>query len=137
MRTLIENGTVVTASDTTRADVVIEDEKVAAVGVGIPVEADRVIDATDRYVMPGGVDPHTHFDLPFGGSFCSDDFGTGTRAAAFGGTTTIVDFALQGTGEGLRQGPRPVAREGPEGVHRLRVPHDREGGERPGPEGDG
>jgi dihydropyrimidinase len=104
MRTLIRNGTVVTATETTKADVVIEDEKVAAIGVGMPVEADRVIDATDRYVMPGGVDPHTHFDLPFGGSFCSDDFGTGTRAAAFGGTTTVVDFALQGTGEGLRQG---------------------------------
>ncbi len=104
MRTLIRNGTVVTATETTRADVIIEDERVAAIGVGMPVEADKVIDATDRYVMPGGVDPHTHFDLPFGGSFCSDDFGTGSRAAAFGGTTTVVDFALQGTGEGLRKG---------------------------------
>jgi len=104
MRTLIRSGTVVTATETTRADVIVEDEKVAAIGVGMPVEADKVIDATDRYVMPGGVDPHTHFDLPFGGSFCSDDFGTGSRAAAFGGTTTVVDFALQGTGEGLRKG---------------------------------
>ncbi len=104
MRTLIKDGTVVTATETTRADVVIEDEKVAAIGVGMPVEADKVIEAAGRYVMPGGVDPHTHFDLPFGGSFCSDDFGTGTRAAAFGGTTTVVDFALQGTGEGLRKG---------------------------------
>jgi dihydropyrimidinase len=104
MRTLIENGTIVTATETVKADVVIEDEKVAAIGLGIPVEADKVIDATDRYVMPGGVDVHTHMDLPFGGSFCSDDFETGSRAAAFGGTTTIVDFALQGTGEGLRPG---------------------------------
>ena len=104
MRTLIENGTIVTASETVKADVVIEDEKVAAIGLGIPVEADKVIDATGRYVMPGGVDVHTHMDLPFGGSFCSDDFETGSRAAAFGGTTTIVDFALQGTGEGLRPG---------------------------------
>jgi dihydropyrimidinase len=104
MRTLIENGTVVTATDTVKADVVIEDERVAAIGVGMRVEADTTIDATDRYVMPGGVDVHTHMDLPFGGSFCSDDFETGSRAAAFGGTTTIVDFALQGTGEGLRQG---------------------------------
>ena len=104
MRTLIENGTLVTATETVKADVVIEDEKVAAIGRGMRVEADRTIDATDRYVMPGGVDVHTHMDLPFGGSFCSDDFETGSRAAAFGGTTTIVDFALQGTGEGLRPG---------------------------------
>jgi dihydropyrimidinase len=104
MRTLIENGTVVTATETVKADVVIEDEKVAAIGVGMRVEADTTIDATDRYVMQGGVDVHTHMDLPFGGSFCSDDFETGSRAAAFGGTTTIVDFALQGTGEGLRPG---------------------------------
>jgi dihydropyrimidinase len=101
---LVKGGTVVTATETTQADVVIEDEKVAAIGTGMSVEADTVIDATGRYVMPGGVDVHTHMDLPFGGSFCSDDFETGTRAAAFGGTTTIVDFALQGTGEGLREG---------------------------------
>ena len=104
MRTLIEGGTVVTATETMAADVVIEDEKIAAIGVGMNVEADKVIDATGRYVMPGGVDAHTHMELPFGGSFCSDDFETGTRAAAFGGTTTIVDFALQDFGEGLRQG---------------------------------
>ena len=104
MRTLIQGGTVVTATETTEADVVIEDEKVAAIGRGMAVEADRTIDATGRYVMPGGVDVHTHMELPFGGSFCSDDFETGTRAAAFGGTTTIVDFALQDYGEGLRQG---------------------------------
>ncbi|HZN43572.1 MAG TPA: dihydropyrimidinase [Actinomycetota bacterium] len=104
MRTLIKGGTVVTATETTKADVVIEDEKIAAIGTGIPVQADVEIDATDRYVMPGGVDVHTHMDLPFGGSFCSDDFETGTIAAAFGGTTTIVDFAVQDYGEGLRQG---------------------------------
>jgi dihydropyrimidinase len=104
MRTLIRGGTVVTATETTVADVVIEDEKVAAIGTGMSVEADTVIDATGRYVMPGGVDVHTHMELPFGGSFCSDDFETGTRAAAFGGTTTIVDFAVQDYGEGLRQG---------------------------------
>jgi dihydropyrimidinase len=104
VRTLIKGGTVVTATETTRADVVIEDEKVAAIGVGMSVEADREIDATDRYVMPGGVDVHTHMELPFGGSFCSDDFETGPRAAGFGGTTTIVDFAVQDYGEGLRQG---------------------------------
>jgi dihydropyrimidinase len=101
---MIKGGTIVTATETTKADVVIEDEKVAAIGTGIPVQADIEIDATDRYVMPGGVDVHTHMDLPFGGSFCSDDFETGTIAAAFGGTTTIVDFAVQDYGEGLRQG---------------------------------
>ena len=104
MRTLIKNGTVVTASETLDADVLVEDEKVAAIALDLDVPADTVIDATDRYVIPGGVDVHTHFDLPFGGSFCSDDFGTGTRAAAFGGTTTCVDFAVQDYGESLRQG---------------------------------
>ena len=98
VKTLIQ-GTVVTATETVEADVLIEDEKVAAIGIGMAVEPTRTIDATNRYVMPGAVDVHTHMDLPFGGSFCSDDFGTGSRAAAFGGTTTIVDFALQGTGE--------------------------------------
>jgi dihydropyrimidinase len=104
VKTLIKNGTVVTASETLEADVLVEDEKVAAIALDLDVQAERTIDATDRYVIPGGVDVHTHFDLPFGGSFCSDDFGTGTRAAAFGGTTTCVDFALQDYGESLRQG---------------------------------
>ena len=104
MKTLITGGTVVTASETLQADVLVEDDKVAAIALNLDVQADRTIDATDRYVIPGGVDVHTHFDLPFGGSFCSDDFGTGTRAAAFGGTTTCVDFALQDYGESLRQG---------------------------------
>src|SRR3972149_3870756 len=104
MRTLIKGGTVVTATETTAADVVIEDEKVAAIGTGMSVEADTVLDAKGGNGMPGGVDVHTHMELPFGGSFCSDDFETGTRAAAFGGTTTIVDFAVQDYGEGLRQG---------------------------------
>ena len=104
MRTLIKNGTVVTATETVEADVLVEDERVVLIGLSLQAEADRTIDSSGRYVMPGGIDPHTHMDLPFGGSFCSDDFATGTRAAAFGGTTTIVDFALQGTDEGLRPG---------------------------------
>jgi dihydropyrimidinase len=104
VRTLVKGGTVVTATETLNADVLIEEERVSAIALNLDVEADTVIDASNRYVMPGGVDPHTHMDLPFGGSFCSDDFSTGTRAAAFGGTTTIVDFALQDAGEGLRQG---------------------------------
>jgi dihydropyrimidinase len=104
MKTLIKNGIVVTAAEATKSDVLVDDEKVAQIGLALQAEADAVIDATGKYVMPGGVDVHTHFDLPFGGSFCSDDFGTGTRAAAFGGTTTCVDFAVQDYGESLREG---------------------------------
>ncbi len=106
MKTLIQGGTVVSAAEATKADVLVDGEKVALIGTGLAetVTADRTIDATGKYVIPGGVDAHTHFDLPFGGSFCSDDFGTGTRAAAFGGTTTCIDFAVQSYGETLRQG---------------------------------
>jgi dihydropyrimidinase len=104
MKTLIKNGTVVTANDTLRADVLIEDETVRAIGTGLPAQADRVIDAAGRYVMPGAVDVHTHMELPFGGTFASDDFATGTAAAAWGGTTTIVDFAVQTFGQSLHQG---------------------------------
>ena len=117
MRTLITNGTVVNADGSYRADVLIEDEKVAAVGLGgdgsesgqalaalSPVAMDRVIDATGRWVVPGGIDPHTHMELPFGGTFAKDTFETGTRAAAFGGTTTIIDFAVQAKGQALRPG---------------------------------
>jgi dihydropyrimidinase len=103
MRTLIKNGTVVTASEMMLADVLIDGERIAAVGSGLG-EADTTIDATDKLVMPGGIDVHTHMELPFGGTFASDDFATGTRAAAFGGTTTIVDFAVQGFGETLSRG---------------------------------
>src|SRR5881409_2754983 len=104
MRTLIKNGTVVTASDTTKTDVLIDGEKIAAIGSGLATSADQVIDAENRYVMPGAIDVHTHMELPFGGTFASDDFATGTAAAAWGGTTTIVDFAVQTFGQTLRQG---------------------------------
>ena len=104
MKTLVKNGTLVTATDTARADVLVDGEKIAAVGTGLEAHADRVIDATNRYVMPGAVDVHTHMELPFGGTFASDDFATGTAAAAWGGTTTIVDFAVQSYGQTLRQG---------------------------------
>src|ERR1700704_6543288 len=104
MRTLIKNGTVVTANDTTRTDVLIDGEKIVAIGSGLSTNADQVIDAENRYVMPGAIDVHTHMELPFGGTFASDDFATGTAAAAWGGTTTIVDFAVQSFGQTLRQG---------------------------------
>ena len=99
MKTLISGGTVITAIDIMKADVLIEDEKVVAIGAPGSHTwadgADKVIDATDKYVIPGGIDPHTHMELPFGGTSASDSFETGTRAAAWGGTTTIVDFAVQ------------------------------------------
>src|SRR5436190_23030412 len=104
MRTLIKNGTVVTASDTTKTDVLIDGEKIAAIGSGLATGTDQVIDAENRYVMPGAIDVHTHMELPFGGTFASDDFATGTAAAAWGGTTTIVDFAVLSLGETMRQG---------------------------------
>jgi len=106
MRTLIRNGHVVTAIDSYQADVLIDGETVAMIGrnLGRVVgSVDKTIDASGKLVIPGGIDPHTHLELPFGGAFSSDDFVTGTRAAAFGGTTTIVDFAVQHRGEALAQ----------------------------------
>jgi dihydropyrimidinase len=107
MRTLITNGTIVTATGSTVADVLIEDETIAAIGDGLTdrgMTADETIDASGKYVIPGGIDVHTHMELPFGGTFAKDTFETGTRAAAFGGTTTIVDFAVQSRGTSLREG---------------------------------
>ncbi|MEV4615676.1 dihydropyrimidinase [Kitasatospora sp. NPDC049258] len=108
-RTVIQGGLVVTAAEELRADVLIENEQVVALAAtGSSVadgwSADRAIDATGMYVIPGGVDAHTHMELPFGGTAASDTFETGTRAAAWGGTTTIVDFAVQSVGAGLRAG---------------------------------
>src|SRR6266540_3206491 len=100
-RTLIKNGTVITATDRYRGDVLVEDEKIAVIGTSLDIQADKVIDAGAKYVLPGGIDVHTHMDMPFGGSKSSDDFETGTRAAAFGGTTSIVDFAIQYRGQTL------------------------------------
>src|SRR3954454_21076334 len=105
-RTVISGGLVITASDELHADVLIEDGRIAALAVpGTQTwTADRTIDATGKYVIPGGVDAHTHMELPFGGTFASDTFETGTRAAAWGGTTTIIDFAVQSVGHSLREG---------------------------------
>jgi dihydropyrimidinase len=101
--TLIKNGTVVTATDSWRGDIFIEDETITQLGVSIDRQADQVIDASGRLVIPGGIDVHTHMDLPFGGTVSSDDFETGTIAAAHGGTTTIVDFAVQDRGQSMRK----------------------------------
>jgi dihydropyrimidinase len=98
---LITNGTVVTASDLYRGDIYVANDTVTAIGTGLPMQADRVIDAADRYVIPGGIDCHTHLDMPFGGTTSADDFESGTIAAAFGGTTSIVDFAIQYRGQTL------------------------------------
>jgi dihydropyrimidinase len=103
MKTLIKNGRVVTAVDDYHADILIDGEKVSVIGASLDMEADRVIDASGKLVIPGGIDPHTHMELPFGGTSSSDDFFTGTRAAAFGGTTTIIDFAVQYKGESMIQ----------------------------------
>src|ERR1700685_562622 len=101
--TIITNGRVVTATDTYSSDVAISDGKVTAIGQSLPREnAAKIIDAAGKYVLPGGIDVHTHLDMPFGGSRSADDFETGTRAAAFGGTTTLIDFAIQYKGQTLR-----------------------------------
>jgi len=101
--TVITNGTVVTAADSYQSDVAIEGGRVVALGSSLPREnAKRLIDATNKYVFPGGIDVHTHLDMPFGGTTSADDFETGTRAAAFGGTTTLIDFAIQYKGQSLR-----------------------------------
>jgi dihydropyrimidinase len=98
MRFLIRNGTVVTAEGRHAADVLVDGETIAQVAPGITATADRIIDATDRLVIPGGVDVHTHLDMPYGDAVSADDFASGTMAAAMGGTTTIVDFAVQDRG---------------------------------------
>ena len=109
MTTLIKNGTVVNATGETRADVLVDGEYIVALlfpgstSLG-EIHADTVIDAAGKYVIPGGVDAHTHMELPFGGTNASDTFETGTRAAAWGGTTTIIDFAVQRAGERVEDG---------------------------------
>ncbi|WP_372593006.1 dihydropyrimidinase [Actinotalea sp.] len=112
MKTLITGGTVVNATGRTAADVLVDGEKVVAVlapgstllGFDLAANVDRIIDATGKYVIPGGIDAHTHMELPFGGTFASDTFETGTRAAAWGGTTSIIDFAVQTAGQRIEDG---------------------------------
>ena len=98
MSVLIKNGRVITAVDDYLADIYIKNETVTLIGENLEIEADEVIDASGKYLFPGGLDPHTHLDMPFGGTTSADDFETGTRAAAHGGTTTLIDFAIQSKG---------------------------------------
>ena len=104
MRTLIKNGRVVTAVDDYFADILIENEQITLIGKTLDISADKIIDASRRLVIPGGIDPHTHLDMPFGGTVSADDFETGTRAAAHGGTTTLIDFAIQTKGRSTLEG---------------------------------
>jgi dihydropyrimidinase len=109
MTILITGGTVVNATGTTVADVLVDGEKIAAVlapgsAAALGINAETTIDATGKYVIPGGIDAHTHFSLPFGGTEAVDDFDTGTRAAAWGGTTSVIDFAVQRYGERVEDG---------------------------------
>ncbi len=101
---VIRNGSVVTATDTYASDIGIADGRITAIAQSLPIEnAGKVMDASGMLVMPGGIDAHTHLDMPFGGTTSADDFETGTIAAAFGGTTTLIDFAIQQKGQSLRQ----------------------------------
>ena len=103
MKTLIKNGTLVTASETFPADLLLAEGKVALIGSGLSGDGAQVVDAAGHYVLPGAIDVHTHLELPFGGTVSSDDFYSGHKAAAFGGTTFHIDFAMQAKGERLHQ----------------------------------
>jgi dihydropyrimidinase len=102
MSILIRNGRIVTAESDYQADIFIEGEYITAIGQALPFQAEREIDASGRLVFPGGIDPHVHLDMPFMGTFSSDDYTTGTKAALHGGTTMVIDFILQTQGDTLR-----------------------------------
>ena len=99
MSILIKNGRIITSVDDYMGDVFIENETITHIGKSLDMEADEILDASGKYLFPGGLDPHTHLDMPFGGTVSADDFETGTRAAAHGGTTTLIDFAIQTKGQ--------------------------------------
>ncbi|MGM0653241.1 MAG: dihydropyrimidinase [Bacillota bacterium] len=102
MRTLIKNGIIITASDTYKADLLIENDRIRAIEADSTAVADHIVDAAGKYIFPGAIDVHTHFDMPFSGTVSADDFKTGTTAAAAGGTTMIIDFAIQTPGKSLK-----------------------------------
>jgi len=101
MKTLVKNGTLVTAAESFKADLLMDDGKIALIGANLPADGAQVVDAGGQYVLPGAIDVHTHLELPFGGTVSSDDFYSGHKAAAFGGTTFHIDFAIQAKGERL------------------------------------
>src|SRR6187431_3287296 len=103
MSILIKNGRIITATDDYVADIFIEGETIRMIGTNLPVKADKEIDAAGKLVFPGGIDPHVHLDMPFMGTYSSDNYETGTRAALFGGTTTVIDFVLQTQGHSLKE----------------------------------
>src|SRR6195952_3980144 len=103
MGILIKGGTVVSATASELLDVLIEGETIARVGAGIDAAGHEVVDAAGLLVIPGGIDVHTHLDMPFGGTTSADDYTTGTQAAAVGGTTTVMDFALQSQGHTMHE----------------------------------
>ena len=110
MSVLIKGGRIVTAADDYVGDVFVEGEKIALLGASLDVEADKVIDAKGKIVMPGAIDPHTHIEMFFGGTTTCDDFTSGTTAAAFGGTTTLIDFCIQAPGMTFPRRSRPTTR---------------------------
>ncbi|MEL6272302.1 MAG: dihydropyrimidinase [Chloroflexota bacterium] len=104
MGTLFKGGTVVSASDMVQADILVEGEVITTFGQDLPADGHDVVDCSGKYIMPGGIDVHTHLDLPFGGTYSNDDFDTGHMAAAFGGTTCHIDFVIQPIGGSLADG---------------------------------
>ncbi|MBS1762810.1 MAG: amidohydrolase family protein, partial [Bacteroidetes bacterium] len=103
MSVLIKGGRIITATDDYVGDIFIEGEKIISIGKQLNVNADTVIDAKDKLVFPGGIDPHVHLEMPFMGTFSSDTYETGTRAALYGGTTMVIDFILQKQGHSLNE----------------------------------
>src|SRR5687768_17663459 len=103
MSILIKNGRIVTADSDFTADIFIEGETISQIGKNLNVTADETIDASGLMIFPGGIDPHVHLEMPFMGTFSSDSYETGTRAALFGGTTTVIDFILQTQGKSLHE----------------------------------
>ncbi|SNY41324.1 dihydropyrimidinase [Orenia metallireducens] len=101
MSLLIKNGTIITATDTYQADLLIEGKKVKTIGQDLESEGAEIIDASGKYILPGAIDVHTHLEMPFGGTVSADSYEAGTRAAACGGVTTVFDFAIQNEGQGL------------------------------------